>query len=68
MNPADRAHRIGQTRPIIIYKLVCKDTIEQGIVDLHRHRRRLAEDILSGAAAAVRLDHDELIALIRDAH
>ena len=62
---SDRAHRIGQTRPVTIYRLVTKGTIEEQIVDLHRHKRDLAERLLAGADAPGRLDAGELLALLR---
>ena len=43
---SDRAHRIGQTRPVTIYRLVTKGTIEEQIVDLHHRKRDLAERLL----------------------
>jgi superfamily II DNA or RNA helicase len=43
----DRAHRIGQTRPVMAYRLVAKDTVEERILDLQAHKRELAEGILS---------------------
>jgi len=43
---SDRAHRIGQTRPVTIYRLVAKDTIEEKIVDLHKTKRALADSLL----------------------
>ena len=46
---SDRAHRIGQQRPVTIYRLVAKDTIEDKIVDLHHHKRDLADSLLEGA-------------------
>ncbi len=61
-----RAHRIGQTRPVTVYRLVAKDTIEEQIVDLHRHKRDLADRILEGADAPARLSADELLKLLRD--
>ena len=62
---SDRAHRIGQTRPVTIYRLVAKGTIEEQIVELHHHKRDLAERLLEGADAPARLDAGELLALLR---
>ena len=62
---SDRAHRIGQTRPVTIYRLVAKGTIEEQIVDLHHHKRDLAERLLEGADAPARLDAGELLELLR---
>ncbi|MEZ6049755.1 MAG: hypothetical protein R3C11_30065 [Planctomycetaceae bacterium] len=36
---SDRAHRMGQKRPVTIYRLIAKDTIEDKIVALHKHKR-----------------------------
>ena len=62
---SDRAHRIGQTRPVTIYRLVAKATIEERIVDLHRHKRELADGLLKGADASSRLSTAELLDLLR---
>ena len=62
---SDRAHRIGQTRPVTIYRLVAEGTIEEQIVDLHRHKRHLAEQLLEGTDAAARLSTKELVELLR---
>ena len=64
---SDRAHRIGQTRPVTIYRLVAKGTIEEQIVDLHRRKRDLADRLLEGADAPGRLDAGELIELLKRA-
>ena len=42
---SDRAHRMGQQRPVTIYRLVAKHTIEEGIVELHKHKRDLADSL-----------------------
>ena len=63
---SDRAHRIGQSRPVTVYRLVTEDSIEERILDLHKHKRNLAADLLDGAEVSGRLSEDELIALIRD--
>ena len=62
---SDRAHRIGQTRPVTIYRLVTEGTIEEQIVDLHHRKRDLADQLLAGADAAGQLNADELLDLLR---
>ena len=62
---SDRAHRIGQTRPVTIYRLVARGTIEEQIVELHRHKRELADRLLEGADAPARLSTEELLELLR---
>ena len=62
---SDRAHRIGQTRPVTIYRLVMKDTIEEKIVDLHAEKRDLADNLLEGADMSGKMSADELLTLIR---
>ena len=63
---SDRAHRIGQTRPVTIYRFVMKKTIEEQIVDLHASKRDLADHLLEGADMSGKMSADELLALIRD--
>jgi SNF2 family DNA or RNA helicase len=46
---SDRAHRMGQLRPVTIYRLVARHTIEEGIVELHQHKRDLADSLLEGS-------------------
>jgi len=62
---SDRAHRIGQSRPVTVYRLVVEDSIEERILDLHKHKRDLANDLLDGAEVSARLSEDELVSLIR---
>ena len=62
---SDRAHRIGQTRPVTIYRLVTKGTIEERIVELHRHKRELADRLLEGADSPARLSAEELLELLQ---
>lgn len=62
----DRAHRIGQEKPVTVYRLVAEDTIEEKILKLHEHKRDLADGLLSGADMSARLSADELLKLIAE--
>jgi len=42
----DRAHRIGQTRPVFAYRLIARDTVEEKILSLQQSKRELADAIL----------------------
>ena len=63
---SDRAHRIGQTRPVTVYRLVAAETIEEKIVQLHHAKRDLADSLLEGTDAAHALTADDLINLLRN--
>ena len=63
---SDRAHRIGQTRPVTIYRLVCKNTIEEKIVKLHQEKRDLAGSLLDGSDISAKMTSEELLDLIRE--
>ncbi len=60
-----RAHRIGQARPVTVYRLVNQGTVEERIVDLHHEKRALADSILAAGEATALPSTDELVALIR---
>ncbi len=55
---SDRAHRYGQTRPVTIYRLVTRDTIEERIVQLHREKKELAESLLEGTDIGGRISSE----------
>jgi SNF2 family DNA or RNA helicase len=63
---SDRAHRMGQLKPVTVYRLVAEHTIEEKIIQLHNNKRELAESLLAGSDVAAKLSTDELIALIKD--
>jgi SNF2 family DNA or RNA helicase len=44
---ADRAHRIGQTNPVFVYKLIAEDTIEEQVLELQKRKLALANQILA---------------------
>ncbi|MEO7853440.1 MAG: DEAD/DEAH box helicase, partial [Rubrivivax sp.] len=60
-----RAHRIGQQRPVTVYRLVTQGSIEEKIVRLHHSKRDLAEGILSGEETSAPVDAAQLLALLQ---
>lgn len=63
---SDRAHRIGQERPVTVYRLVVKNSIEEQIVDLHKQKRDLADSLLEGTDAAGKVSAEELLGLLQE--
>ena len=61
-----RAHRIGQQRPVTVYRLVTAGSIEERIVALHHDKRELAEGLLAGQDSSAPLAAAELMDLLRD--
>jgi superfamily II DNA or RNA helicase len=61
---ADRAHRLGQTRPVLVYRLVAQDTVEERILALQERKRMLADAALEGADRAAAITREELLALL----
>ena len=61
---ADRAHRIGQDKPVFVYRLVAAGTVEERILALQAKKRALADTVLAGATAAASLTRDDLLALL----
>ncbi|MDY7233182.1 DEAD/DEAH box helicase [Hyalangium rubrum] len=60
----DRAHRIGQTRPVTVYRLIARGTIEEQILSLHSDKRALVAGVLEGTDVAARLTTKDLLALL----
>ena len=48
----DRAHRIGQDKPVFVYKLLTEGTVEQRVADLQARKQALADAMLAGGGAA----------------
>ena len=61
---SDRAHRIGQERPVTIYRFIVRNTIEEKIIQLHERKRHLANELLSGQGMSGKLSNEELMSLI----
>jgi SNF2 family DNA or RNA helicase len=60
---ADRAHRIGQTRPVMVYRLVSTDTVEERVLALQQHKRALSAAVIGEGAPSI--TRDELLELLR---
>jgi SNF2 family DNA or RNA helicase len=61
----DRAHRIGQTRVVSVYKLIVKNSIEEKIVRMQQEKADLADAILSGENGnVINMTKDDLLNLI----
>jgi len=62
---SDRAHRIGQQRPVTVYRLVAENTIEEKIVKLHALKRDLADSLLEGSDVGGKLSAKDMLEMIR---
>ena len=65
---SDRAHRIGQKRPVTIYRIIAEDTIEEKIVKMHHNKRDLADKLLANTDHSAKISSEELFNLIRESH
>jgi superfamily II DNA or RNA helicase len=65
----DRAHRIGQTKPVFVHDLIIAGSVEERMLGLQRHKRDLADAILDHGKRAATLserDVDDLLAPLAD--
>lgn len=63
----DRAHRIGQDKPVFVYKLVAKGTIEEKILQMQEKKQRIADGIhgdKAGEQPLARLSSEEILSLL----
>ena len=63
---ASRAHRMGQERPVTVYRLVVKGSVEERIMAMHQDKRALAEGLFEGEEFGGAVSVDELVRLMRD--
>lgn len=61
----DRAHRIGQTNVVSVYRLIMKDTIEERIIEMQNQKKDLADSILSSdGISSSTLTRDDLLKIL----
>jgi SNF2 family DNA or RNA helicase len=61
----DRTHRIGQTRPVIVYRLVAADTIEEKVMELKARKAALFGRVIDGSGGPVAgIDADDVRAIL----
>lgn len=61
----DRAHRIGQTRPVLATRLIARDTVEERVLELQRAKRDLAEAIITADNSLIaRIEREDLALLL----
>ncbi len=63
---SDRAYRIGQQRPVTVYRLISSSTIEEKIIQLHKTKKSLSDALLDGSNMAFQLTKEEILALMSD--
>lgn len=62
----DRAHRMGQKNSVIAYRMICRDTVEEKIVNLQQSKRDLADKIVRSDESLIRsLTADDLQVLLQ---
>jgi SNF2 family DNA or RNA helicase len=61
---ADRAHRIGQEKPVFVHRIISKNTVEEKILALQQSKRHLADLTLTGAGQSSGITRDELLELL----
>ena len=57
MQASDRAHRIGQTCPVFVYKIIARGTVEKKILELQEKKRALVKNIIANASQFLQVTH-----------
>lgn len=64
---SDRAYRIGQHKPVTIYRLIASGTIEDKIIELHKTKKNMADALLEGGNISASLSREEMVELLKTA-
>lgn len=64
----DRAHRIGQDKPVFIYKLICRGTVEERILALQQKKKDLGALLSTDTSSSIRLTREDLNVLLAPLH
>lgn len=62
---SDRVYRIGQTRPVTVYHLIARQTIEEKIIQLHQSKKSLANSLLDENDLSHKLTKKEILELLK---
>ncbi len=60
----DRAHRIAQTKSVTVYKLICKQTIEEKIMELQNKKRELFTSLVDDDASSLSLTAEDITEIL----
>ena len=63
---SDRAYRIGQQKPVTVYRIIAANTIEEKIIDLHQTKKNMADALLDGGDISASMSREEMIELLKE--
>jgi SNF2 family DNA or RNA helicase len=63
---SDRAHRIGQKRPVTVYRIIVKNSIEEKIIELHEFKTELANSLLQDTDKTAKMNINDLVRIIKE--
>lgn len=63
---SDRSYRMGQEKPVTVYRIIAANTIEDKILRLHKFKKSLADALLEGSDLSARLTKDDILNLLKE--